>query len=112
MCRDANFEIINNIVLATYLVGYATVVAYVETYMNKVLMHTNIQTGYEWVQYILNGNEHKCHNVFRLSSHVFRQLYNTLCTQYRYDGTKRVCLEESVAMTLVVLGNGMGNRMV
>ena len=39
--------------------------------MNKVPMHTNIQTGYEWVQYILNGNEHKCCNVFRLSSHVF-----------------------------------------
>ena len=70
----------NDIVLAVYLAGCASVITYMETYMNKVLMHTNIQTGYEWVQYILNRNEQKCHNVFRLSSHVFRQLYNTLCT--------------------------------
>ena len=61
----------NDIVLAVYLAGCASVITYMETYMNKVPMHTNIQTGYEWVQYILNGNEHKCCNVFRLSSHVF-----------------------------------------
>ena len=47
-----------------------------------------------------------------MSSHVFRQLCNTLRTQYGYDSTKKVCLEESVAMTLVVLGNAIGNRMV
>ena len=94
------------------LVGCASVVTYIETYMNQVPMHTNLQTGFEWVQYILNGNEQKCRNVFRLSSHVFRELCNTLHIQYRYDGTKRVCVEESVAMTLVVLGCGMCNRMV
>ena len=44
--------------------------------------------------------------------HVFQQLCNILRTQYGYDGTKRVCFEESVAMALVVLGNGIGNRMV
>ena len=48
--------------------------------MTKVLMHTNIQTWYEWIQYTLNGNEKKCHNVFKMSSHVFRQLCNTLRT--------------------------------
>ena len=102
----------DDIVLARYLVRCASVVAYMETYMNKVPMHTNIQTGYEQVQYILNGNKQNCRNVFGLSSHVFRKLCNTLRTQYGYDGTKRVCLEKSVAMTLVILGNGMGNRMV
>ena len=47
----------DRIVLAAYLVRCANVVAYIETNMNKVPMHTNLQTGYEWVQYILNGNE-------------------------------------------------------
>ncbi|XP_075640673.1 uncharacterized protein LOC142612470 [Castanea sativa] len=47
-----------------------------------------------------------------MSSHVFRQLCNTLRTQYGYNGTKRVCLEKSVAMTLVVLGHASGNRVV
>ena len=80
--------------------------------MTKVPMQTNIQTGYEWVQYTLTGNEHKCLRTFRMSSHVFRQLCNTLRTQYRYNGTRRVCLEESVAMTLVILGHASGNRIV
>ena len=80
--------------------------------MTKVPMHTNIQTGYEWVQYTLNGNKQKCHNSFRMSSHVFWQLFNTLRTRYGYGSTKRNCLEESVAMTLVLLGNAMGNRMI
>ena len=102
----------DDIVLTSYLARCASVVAYIETYMNKVLMHTNLQTGYEQVQYILNGNERKCRNVFRLSRHVFRELCNTLRTQYRYDSTKRVCLEKSMAITFVVLGSGMCNKMV
>ena len=98
-----SFEMSDDIVLIAYLVGCASVVVYIETYMNKVPMHTNLQTGYEWIQYILNRNKRKCRNVFRLSSHVFREICNTLRTQYGYDDTKRVHLEESVAMTLVVL---------
>ena len=43
---------------------------------------------------------------------MFRELCNTLRTQYGYDGTKRVCLKESMAMTLVALGSGMCNRIV
>ena len=112
ICRDVDFEISDDIVLTAYIAGCASVVAYVETYMTKVPMHTNIQTRYEWVLYTLNGNEKKCHNAFRMSSHVFRQFCNILHTQYGYDGTKRVCLEESIAMTLVILGNAIGNRMV
>ena len=110
--REMSFEMSDDIVLATYLARRASVIAYTETYMNKVPMHTNLQTGYEWVWYILNGNKQKCCNVFRLSSHVFRELNNTLRIQYGYEGTKRVCLEESVAMTLVILGSGICNRMV
>ena len=37
----------NDIVLATYLAGCANVVAYIDTYMNKVPMHTNLQIEYE-----------------------------------------------------------------
>ncbi|XP_075670492.1 uncharacterized protein LOC142640315 [Castanea sativa] len=111
LVNDSDFDLTDNIVLATYIAGCACV-ACVETYMTKVPMHTNIQTRYEWVQYILNGNEQKYHNIFRMSSHVFRQLCNTLRTQYEYNGTKRVCLEESVAMTLVVLGHASSNKVV
>ena len=107
-----SFEMSDDIVLAAYLAECASIVAYIKTYMNKISMHTNLQIGFEWVQYILNGNKRKYHNVFRLSSHVFRELCNTLRTQFGYEGTKRVRLEESVTMTLVVLGSDMCNRMV
>ena len=39
----------NDIVFVAYIAGCASVVAYIETYMTKIPMHTNIQTGYEWV---------------------------------------------------------------
>ncbi|XP_075665533.1 uncharacterized protein LOC142635220 [Castanea sativa] len=78
LVNDSDFDLTDDIVLAAYIAGCACV-AYVETYMTKVPMHTNIQTGYEW---------------------------------YGYSCTKRVCLEESVAMTLVVLGHASGNRVV
>ena len=95
ICREMSFEISDELVYGAYLVGYASVMAYIKTYMNKVPMHTNVQTGYEWVQYILHVNERKCRNVFRVSRHVFGELCNTLRTQYRYEGIKGVCLEES-----------------
>ena len=79
--------------------------------MTKVPLHTNIQIGYEWVQYIVIRNEKKCQRQFRMSSHVFEQLCNTL-RQYGCNGTRRVCLEKSLAMTLVVLGHAKGNKMV
>ena len=110
ICKDNDFDLSNDIVLLAYIAGCACV-AYVETYATKVPLHTNIQSGYEWVQYTLIGNEEKCRRHFRMSSHVFGQLCNTL-HQYGYNDTKRVCLEESLAMKLVVLGHVEGNRMV
>ena len=67
----------DDIVLAAYLAGCACL-AYVDTYMTKVPLHTNPQIGLEWVQYILTGHEKLCRRNFRLSSYVFRDLCNTL----------------------------------
>ena len=80
--------------------------------MNKVPMHKNVQSGYEWVQYILHENEWRCCNTFRVSPHVFGELCNTLNNQCGYEGSKRVCLEEFVTITLVVLELDTGNRML
>ena len=44
-----SFEMSNDIIFVAYIAGCVSVVAYVETYMNKVPMHTNIQIRYEWV---------------------------------------------------------------
>ena len=44
ICREMSFEISDELVYGAYLVGYASVMAYIKTYMNKVTMHTNVQT--------------------------------------------------------------------
>ena len=49
---------------------------------------------------------------FRVSCHVFGELCNTLYTQYGYEGSKGVHLEEFVAIIFAVLRHGMGNRML
>ena len=41
------FEIRDELLHKTYFVEYASVTTYKETYMNKVPMHTNVQSGYE-----------------------------------------------------------------
>ena len=61
--------------------------------MNKVPMHTNVQSRHEWVQYILHGNERKCRNIFRLSPHVFGKLCNALYNQYGYEVAKEFTLK-------------------
>ena len=43
ICREMSFEISDELVYGAYLVGYASVMAYIKTYMNKVTMHTNVQ---------------------------------------------------------------------
>ena len=110
ICRDNDFDLSDDIVLAAYIAGCSCAV-YVKTYMTKIPLHTNIQSGYEQVQYTLTGNEEKCRRNFRMSSHVFGQLCNTL-RQYGYNDTRRICLEESLAITLVVFGHAEGNRWV
>ena len=56
-------------------------------------MQTNVQLGYEWVQYILRGNEQKYRNIFRLSPHVFGKLCNALYNQYGYEAAKEFALK-------------------
>ena len=46
ICREMSFEISDELVDGAYLVGYASVMAYIKTYMNKVTMDTNVQTVY------------------------------------------------------------------
>ena len=42
-----SFEMSDDIVLVAYLAWCTNVVTYIETYMNKVPMHTNLQIEYE-----------------------------------------------------------------
>ena len=89
------FEITDELVHASYLARYASVITYMKMYVNKVPMHTNVQQGMNGYNISYMGiKERKCHNVFRASHHVFGELCNTLNTQYGYEGSKGVRLEE------------------
>ncbi|KAJ8533606.1 hypothetical protein K7X08_006930 [Anisodus acutangulus] len=68
-------------------------------------------TGHAWVQEILQGNPTHCYEMFRMIKHTF----NLLCTELVEHGLKssnRMGVEEIVAMFLVVVGHGVGNRMI
>ena len=43
ICREMGFEITDELLHASYLAGYASVITYMKTYVNKVPMHTNVQ---------------------------------------------------------------------
>jgi hypothetical protein len=68
-------------------------------------------TSHSLVQEILQGNATHCYAMFRMEKHVF----NLLCSELVELGLKscnRMTVEEMVAMFLVVVGHGVGNRMI
>jgi hypothetical protein len=72
---------------------------------------TSELTGHSWVQEILQGNPTRCYEMFRMKKDIF----NRLCTELVEHGltsSKRMGVEEMVAMFLVIVGHGVGNRMI
>ncbi|KAK2642879.1 hypothetical protein Ddye_024642 [Dipteronia dyeriana] len=60
---------------------------------------------------ILNGNDRRCQEQFRMEKHVFTKLCDRL-RSYGLTSIKEVRLEEAVGMFLMTLGHGVGNRII
>ncbi|XP_024634373.2 uncharacterized protein [Medicago truncatula] len=89
----------------------ALVGEYAVNHLCKEPCRTSELTGHSWVQEILQGNPTRCYEMFRMEKHVF----NLLCTELVELGLKssnRMTVEEMVAMFLVAVGHGVGNRMI
>jgi len=99
-------DIFQQAIFVSALVG-----EYVVNHLCKEPCRTSELKGHSWVQEILQGNPTRCYEMFRMEKHVF----NLLCIELVELGLKssnRMTVEEMVAMFLVVVGHGVGNRMI
>ncbi|KAL5790235.1 hypothetical protein ACOSQ2_005123 [Xanthoceras sorbifolium] len=64
-----------------------------------------------FIKKILEGNDRRCHEQFRIEKHVFVKLCDRL-KSYGLTSTRGVRLEETVYMFLMTLGHGVGNRII
>jgi hypothetical protein len=85
---------------------------YYMPYIAKEPCRTSSQTDYKWVMEILQGNPDRCKQNFRMEIHVFIYLCKELKEKYYLKGTRKLTIEELVAMFLSTLGHGFGNRIV
>lgn len=89
----------------------ATIVQHHNTFLVKEPCRDSSHTGMKFVMEILNGNDRRCQEMFRMEKHVFCKLCDRL-RSYGMCSSKGVQLEEAVCMFLMTLGHGVGNRMI
>ncbi|KAK3226910.1 hypothetical protein Dsin_006772 [Dipteronia sinensis] len=58
---------------------------------------------------VLQGNESRCYNMFRMDKHVFIMLYD-LENIYKLKGSRNINSVEILGMFLYILGQGIGNK--
>ncbi|KAK9283380.1 hypothetical protein L1049_011622 [Liquidambar formosana] len=85
--------------------------AYSNTFIVKEPCRNSPHTGWKFMMEILGGHEKRCHEMFRMEKHVFRELCDTL-KGYGLKSTRGIPVEEAVGMFLMTLGHGIGNRMI
>nr|XP_011466743.1 PREDICTED: uncharacterized protein LOC101303730 [Fragaria vesca subsp. vesca]XP_011466745.1 PREDICTED: uncharacterized protein LOC101303730 [Fragaria vesca subsp. vesca] len=85
---------------------------YYEKYIHKIPCMDSSYTGNIWLMKLLEGNESRCHNMFRMNKDVFMRLCNDLENIYKLKGSRRICIAEKLGMFLYTLGEGAGNRNV
>ncbi|KAK3221513.1 hypothetical protein Dsin_008538 [Dipteronia sinensis] len=78
----------------------------------KVPCRTSSHTRYVFVIEVVKGYKDRCHQQFRMEKHVFLKLCKLLSESYCLKRAKNISLVETVAMFLITLGLGLGNRMV
>lgn len=84
---------------------------YYLTFIYKRPCMTSAQTGNMWLNEILQGNESRCHNMFRMKRNIFVQLCDELQMNYGLKGSRRLCATEMLGMFLHIIGHGIGNRL-
>lgn len=105
MIMDDNEEL-DLVCLCTSLIMY-----YYWKYIHKQPCMKLIQYGNMWLIKILNGNESRCHLMFRMERDVLFRLGNNLETRYGLRGLRRMSAIEILRMLLYILGQGIRNRL-
>lgn len=85
---------------------------YYVTYIYKTPCMTSSQTGHAWLMEMLRGHGHRCYNMFRMDINVFIKLSTELRSNYGLKDSRRMTVDEMLAMFLFTLGHGASNRLV
>ncbi|KAK3210956.1 hypothetical protein Dsin_015662 [Dipteronia sinensis] len=83
---------------------------YLEKYVLKTPCMTSSQTCYIWLMEVLDGNESRSYNMFRIDKHAFVMLLNDVENIYKLKGSRNIRSPEILGMFLYILGQGIGNR--
>ncbi|KAK3210955.1 hypothetical protein Dsin_015661 [Dipteronia sinensis] len=62
------------------------------------------------IDHLVEGNESRCYNMFRMDKHVFVMLLNDVENNYKLKGSRNISGAEILGMFLYILGQGIGNR--
>lgn len=79
---------------------------YLQKYVLKTPCMTSSQTGFIWLMEVLEGNESRCYNMFRMDKHVFLMLLNDLINIFNLKGSRNISPTEILGMFLWILEHG------
>ncbi|XP_075074562.1 uncharacterized protein LOC142162145 [Nicotiana tabacum] len=78
----------------------------------KTPSRTSFHTGFHFVKEMLEGHDKRCYEMFRMEKYIFLLFCKTLNEQYGLESTRNIIVEEMVVMFLMMVGHGVGNRMI
>ena len=96
--------------LLAVIASCAAVVATYDTLLKKDRVHTSILSGSAWVNELLKGHHSRIYSTLRVQKHVFKKLVETLRLDGNANDSKRVKLEEQVAIFLYISATGLPIR--
>ena len=88
------------------------ILMYYEKYLFKKPCRTSKSSRYIFIQEILQGNETRCYENFRLKKVVFVNLSKDLEEKYGLKPTRGMSINEMLGMFLMTCAHGAGNRMI
>lgn len=81
---------------------------YYVNYMHKEPCHDRKYSGWSALMSLLNGHRSRCYENLRMHKHVFFTLCEVLVQHYGLKGTREVCVEEMLAIFLMIVGPQAG----
>ena len=82
------------------------------SYIEKRPCRTSSHTRYKFVMDVLNGQEIRCFQQFRIEKHVFMKLLEPLTKRYGLKERVDMSLKEALTMFLITIGHGLSTRMI
>ncbi|XP_059664991.1 uncharacterized protein LOC132311208 isoform X2 [Cornus florida] len=83
-----------------------------ESYIPKEMNHTLASNGTKFVDEVLNGQNERCLDNFRMDKHVFYKLCDILQARGLLRHTNRIKIEEQLAIFMFIVGHNLRTRAV